>query len=138
MELENLQDDAIATQEIIDNPKIYSSKAIWGFSVFFSTIFGGVLLMQNLKDIGKNKEANLVLLSCILYAIATVIVVNIPEHPNSSITYLINMAGGAILVNLVFKKHFPEDSQYEKKKIWKPLLISIIITVPFVLALIYC
>jgi hypothetical protein len=137
MELENSQNKEIETQEIINNPKIYSSKVIWGFSVIFSTIFGGVLLMQNLKDIGKKKEANLVLVACILYTIATVIVVNIPEHPKASFAYLINMAGGAILVNLVYKKYFPNDSEYEKKKIWKPLIISSIIVIPFIFALIY-
>jgi len=43
------------------NPRIYSMKAIIAFSLIFSSIFGAVLLMQNLKDIGKKKEAKIVL-----------------------------------------------------------------------------
>lgn len=119
------------------NPKIYSKKAIWGFSFFFSAIFGAVLLMQNLKDIGKKKEANLILLLSILYTAITIYIVNIPEKPTSSLTYLCNIVGGLILTEYFYKKHFPLDQAIEKKKIWKPLIISTLITIPFILAIIY-
>lgn len=122
---------------LADSPRIYSQKAIWGFSVFFSAIFGGVLLMQNLRGIGKKKEANVVLLLSILYTAATIYIVNIPERPQTLLTYLCNMAGALILIQLFHKKHFPNEQNYEKKKIWKPLIISILITIPFVLAMIY-
>lgn len=125
------------TANLVDSPKIYSKKAIWGFSVFFSAIFGGVLLMQNLKGIGKKKEANIVLLLSILYTAATIYIVNIPEETQTSLTYLCNMAGALILIQLFHKKHFPIEQNYEKKKIWKPLIISVLITIPFILALIY-
>lgn len=125
------------TANLADSPKIYSKKAIWGFSVFFSAIFGGVLLMQNLKGIGKKKEANIVLLLSILYTAATIYIVNIPEETQTSLTYLCNLAGALILIQLFHKKHFPIEQNYEKKKIWKPLIISVLITIPFILALIY-
>ena len=120
-----------------ENPKIYSKKAIWGFSIFFTSIFGGVLLMQNLKDIGKKREANIILGLSIIFTAISIFIVNIPDKPQTPLTYLCNMAGGAILTEYFFKKYFPNDNIYEKKKIWKPLIISIIITLPFVLALIY-
>ena len=119
------------------NPKIYSKKAIFGFSIMFSAIFGAVLLMQNLKDIGKKKEANIILLLSIIYTAITIYIVNIPDKPITSLTYLCNMIGGAILTEYFFKKSFPNEETFEKKKIWKPLIISILITIPFILALIY-
>ncbi|MEO8234123.1 MAG: hypothetical protein ABI549_01810 [Flavobacterium sp.] len=125
------------TDVIIESSKIYSSKAILGFSVFFTTIFGAFLLMQNLKDAGKKKEGNLVLLFSVVFTIVSIIIVNIPDEPKSSLTYLINMAGGGILVGYFQKKYFPNEDNYEKKKIWKPLIVSIIISIPFVWALIY-
>ena len=32
----------------LDAPQFYSPRAIWGFSVFFTVIFGAVLLTSNL------------------------------------------------------------------------------------------
>jgi len=116
-------------------PKIYSKKAIWGFSIFFAPIFGAVLLRQNLIDIRRKKEANIVLLISIVFTVLTILIVNSMEKRNSSLTYLLNMGGGAILSEYFFKKYFPNDN-YEYKKIWKALLISIVVVIPFVLAMI--
>jgi hypothetical protein len=120
-----------------DKPKIYSHKAIWGFSVFFSSIFGGVLLMQNLRDIGKKKEANVVLSASVVYTIITFIIVNIPEKSISSLTMAFNFVGGYVLSEYFFKNYIPEAELYPRKKIWKPLIISVIITLPLILALVY-
>jgi hypothetical protein len=125
------------TDETGIQPKIYSKRAIWGFSFFFSTIFGAVLLMQNLRGIGKKKESYIVLFLSILYTTLTIYIVNIPEEPKTSLTYLCNIVGGVILTEYVYTKYFSDDQNIEKKKIWKPLIISILITIPFVLALIY-
>jgi hypothetical protein len=137
MENEYGQPDENLSYEPENNPKIYSKRAIMGFSVFFSAIFGAVLLMQNLRDIGKKKEANVILLLSILYTAISIYIVNIPEKPTSSLSFLCNIIGGAVLSEYFYQNHFPEDEKYEKKKIWKPLIISIIITIPFFLALIY-
>jgi hypothetical protein len=129
-----VDDHAVITDSY---PKIYSRKAILGFSLFFSAIFGAVLLMQNLKDIGKKKEANIILLLSVIYTAITIYIVNIPEKPNSSLTFICNIVGGVILTEYFYKKSFPNDLAIEKKKIWKPLIISILITIPLVLAMIY-
>ena len=130
-------------QDLIDeaipksNPKIYSGTAIRAFSVIFTSIFGGVLLMQNLKDIGKKKEANYVLLGSMLYTAASIIITNIPAKPITALTLICNITGGYILSEYYYKKYFPNYNLYEKKKIWKPLIISILITIPFIFALVY-
>ncbi len=118
-------------------PKIYSKRAIRGFSIFFTSIFGGVLLMQNLIDIGKKKEATHILILSIIFTALTITVVNISGKPQSSLTLLCNIIGGYILSDFFYKRYFPDDEKYEKKKIWRPLIISIFITIPFVLAAIY-
>ena len=118
-------------------PKIYSGKAIWGFSIFFSAIFGAVLLMQNLRDIGKKREAFYILILSIIYTAFAIYFLNMQDEPNSSLTILINMIGGAVLTEYFFKKYFPRAKEHEKKKIWKPLIISLIIMIPFILAIIY-
>lgn len=117
--------------------KIYSENVILIFSVLFSTIFGAVLLMHNLIGIGKKRLAYYVLGGSILYTILTIFLVNIPEEPKSSYSILLNVIGGSVLVHVFHKRNFIDESIYEKKKFWKPLIISILICIPFVLALIY-
>lgn len=116
--------------------KIYSKRAVVAFTLLFSTIFGAVLLMQNLKDLGQKKQANMVLFLSILYTGISIFIVNIPERPNNFLTYLCNFIGAMILIEFIYKPCIPDEENYEKKTIWKPLIISILITIPFVLALI--
>ena len=116
--------------------KIYSKKAIWFFSMLFAPIFGGILLRQNLIDNRRKKEANIVLLASIVFTGLTIVIVNSMEQKTSSLTYLLNMGWGAILSEYFFRKYFPNDN-YEYKKIWKALVISIAITIPFLLTMIY-
>ena len=131
------ENNSLITDETLENDvKIYSKKAIWGFSLFFAPIFGGFLLRQNLIDIKKKKEANIVLLYSIGFTVLTILIVSSKENTTSSLTYLLNMIWGAILSEYFYIKYFPNEN-YKYKKIWKALLISIIITIPFVLAMIY-
>ncbi len=117
----------------IVKPVIYSKQAIWGFSVFFTPLFGGILFMQNLKDISKRKEANLVLVISLLLT-ALIIFINIAFDIKSRyVTFLCNLGAALILSEYYYKKYFPDEADYEKKKIWKPLIIGILICVAFVI-----
>ncbi|MFP7654976.1 hypothetical protein [Chryseobacterium proteolyticum] len=118
-------------------PKIYSKKAIFGFSVLMSTLFGGILLYQNLIDIKKKREAYIVLGLSILITIVTIVIVNIPEEPKSSLAYVFGAAGGGLLSYYFVPNYFPDEEHYPKKEIWKPLIIAAIITVSFVGLIIY-
>nr|WP_315032175.1 hypothetical protein [uncultured Chryseobacterium sp.] len=118
-------------------PEIYSKKVILGFSIFLSTLFGGVLLFQNLMDINKKKEAYTVLGVSIVITILTAVIVNIPEKPVSAIAYVCGFAGGAFLSNYFVPKYFPNEEQYPKKAIWKPLIIGIILVAILVTLAIY-
>ena len=117
--------------------KIYSKKAIFGFSVCFTTVFGGFLLMQNLKDLGKKKEGNIVLIFSILYTTVSIILINLISSNNTTKTYIFNVFGGVLLGHYFFTKYIPNEEEYETKAIWKPLIISILITIPFIWALLY-
>ncbi|KFF25977.1 hypothetical protein [Chryseobacterium vrystaatense] len=118
-------------------PKIYSTKAILGFSIFLSTLFGGVLLFQNLIDINKKKEAYTVLGISILITVITILIVNVPDEPKSSLAYLCGIAGGSFLSYYFVPKYFPNEELYPKKAIWKPLIIGAVIVVFFVTLMIY-
>jgi len=121
------------TDEIV---KIYSKKAVWGFSIFFTTIFGGVLLMQNLRDLNKKKEGYQVLVFSILYSALGIYLASLTETANTSMNFVVNVVGGIILTGFFFKRYVPDESNLPKKKIWKALIISLLIILPFVVALI--
>ena len=121
------------TDEIV---KIYSKRAVWGFSIFFTTIFGGVLLMQNLRDLNKKKEGYQVLVFSILYSALGIYLASLTETANTSMNFAVNVVGGIILTGFFFKRYVPDESNLPKKKIWKALIISLLIILPFVVALI--
>lgn len=118
-------------------PKIYSKKAILGFSIFMSTLFGGILLYQNLINVRKKKEAYIVLGISILLTIISIIIVNIPENPKSYLAYVCGFAGGSLLSNYFVPKYFPDEDQYPKKEIWSPLIIAVMITAAFIAFMVY-
>lgn len=102
METDKLsQFELTGTDEIV---KIYSKRAVWGFSIFFTTIFGGILLMQNLLSLNKKKQAYQVLAFSILYTALGIYLANISETPNTSINFAVNAVGGIILTEFFFQK----------------------------------
>ena len=135
MEDDNIQIIENTEIEKINNPKIYSKGAIWSFSFLFSAIFGAVLLMQNLKDIGKKKEGNKILLYSIIFTIFSIIVAEM--FSNNSLAMLSNIIGGLALSEVSFRIHFPNSDEFEKKPIWKPLIIAIILMILFTVLAIY-
>ncbi|MDR3022821.1 hypothetical protein [Chryseobacterium sp.] len=118
-------------------PKIYSKKAILGFSIFLSTLFGGILLYQNLVEVNKKKEAYTVLAISVLLTIITIIIVNIPDNPKSSLAYLCGLGGGCLLSYYFMPKYFPDEEKYPQKAIWKPLIIGAIIVAVLLFLMIY-
>ena len=122
------------TQSILDEnlvtaeyPKIYSRNAIRGFAILCTTVFGGILLYQNLKDIGNKKAANTVLFFSMSYFIVEMLISNIIPHKGSSLSLLLNLGGATVLSEYFFRKYFPKEKEYPNKKIWKPLIIALIV-----------
>ncbi len=120
--------------EDLDAPELYSPRAIWGFSVFFTVIFGAVLLALNIAD---KKAKGMVIGFGILYTAAVIVIVNLLPQTNSGIVIGLNAGGALILTKLFWDKYVGAETKFRTKAIWKPLIISILITIPFLLAIIY-
>lgn len=118
-----------------DHVEIYSKMAIRGFSIFFSTLFGGVLLYRNLRVAGYKSGAGIVLLFSVLYTLASIIIFS-NFIGSSAASIAINIVGGFILSDYFFPKYFP-DNDYYPKPIWTALGISILICVTLVMILYY-
>ncbi|MCF8254297.1 MAG: hypothetical protein K9H61_02145 [Bacteroidia bacterium] len=107
-------------------PPIYSKAAIIGFCVFFSPIFGGFMLRQNLKDIGKIKEGNLALGVSLLMTIITGLI-STTSLRGPGTTFVANFIQAAILSEFIFRNYFQNEETFPKKSIRKPLLNSLFV-----------
>lgn len=116
-----------------DAPLLYSKGAIRGFCVVFTTIFGAVLLSSNISD---TKRKWTVIGFGVLYTALTMVIVNVVPI-NTFWVLLLNTAGGLGLTTTFWDKYVGNETKYRAKPIWKPLVISVVITIPFVFALFY-
>lgn len=117
-----------------DLPAYYSNRAVYFFSIFFSVIFGAVLLATNIWD---NKTARWNVIGFgVLYTLAAVTILNVFAI-TSVWSILINAIGGSILAGYFWNKYLGSSMKYQTKPIWKPLLISLLISLPFVAAMLY-
>ena len=117
-----------ASSEATVFPILYSKRAIQGFTIFFSTLFGAVLLMSNLKKMNKPKARVEVLVFGISYTFLTIILLDyLPK--TFFLTILFNLVGYAVLVEYFWNKNLGKELQHQKKQISKPLIISFAILV---------
>ena len=109
-----------------ESPSLYSKNLILVFAILFSTIFAAVLLILNLKSLGKRNAGLQVLIFAILYLIATgVIIQTFDLQPG--LTIIANVIGAAILNEYFWNKHIGTDLEFKKKGWMKPLMISLLI-----------
>jgi hypothetical protein len=116
-------------------PRLYSKRVILAFSVLFSTIFGAVILMSNLKNLKERKGMAQVVFFGILFTIGQMITISSLNTNNFSI--LLNIAGAVVLNEYFWNRYIGREREYLKKSWVKPALISMLISLPFVFALIY-
>lgn len=129
---QKVQEAAEKNREIL--PKLYSKRVIYIFSVLFSTIFGTVILMSNLKQLGNTKGRLEVLIFGIIYTLGSFITLtNIQMQANFGIP--LNILGGLILNEFFWNRYIGKETEFEKKSWHKPAIISGLICLPFVLAM---
>jgi hypothetical protein len=117
----------------LNAPLLYSKATVRAFSIVFTVIFGAVLLSNNISD---SKKKWIVIAFGITYTTLSIILLNIIP-PSTVWVLLLNAAGGLGLTTTFWDKYIGKDVKYRAKPIWIPLIISIIISIPFILAMIY-
>jgi len=110
-------------------PLLYSRKAVLGFSIVFTVIFGAVLLSLNIeRKVNKIKVIGF----GVLFTTIAILLANVVSLPTFSVFFL-NGLGGYLLSFDFWNKYVGRETKYRSKPIWIPLLISIIIMVLYYL-----
>ncbi|QYA24678.1 hypothetical protein G3I01_03850 [Gramella sp. MT6] len=117
-------------------PKFYSKRLILVFSGLFSILFGTVLLLSNLKRAGEKKGIYQVLIFTFIFVVGIIYTIqSMPGASNWSVP--LNILGAIILNEYFWNRYLGKDVEYEKKSWIKPAIISMCISVPAFLALVY-
>ena len=123
----------IVTDE--DAPILYSRKAIYFLSCFFSVITGGILLSINLKRVNRKDVIWIVLGYSITYTVISVYILS-QFKSNSVLNVLVCMLGSFALFNFFWRKYIGAETKYQTRPIWIPLIICIAIFSFFVWSII--
>ena len=120
---------------VIDDfsPRLYSKRVIYVFCVLFAVVFGGVLFIGNLKTLQIEKPIKIIWAYILLYTAFTIIVVS--SFPTVRFGLLFNILGAIPFYSFFWKKYMGDDLKYRKKPFTKPLLISLLIMSPFIIAI---
>jgi hypothetical protein len=109
-----------------DKPAIYSPQALIGFSAVFSALAGGILAFQSLRSAGQPAAARHALWTSIGFLAFTILLGQVlPRIPGLGLG--LGYAWGYWLSQYL-KKYVPDEALYPRKKVWKPLLICLLLT----------
>lgn len=103
---------------------LYSRSAVFGFSIFFSTIFGSILLMINLRRLGEKRKGFEILLLGIAYAILSSVLVDLAGS-NLVLSLVLNVLGGYLMSTYFWAKYIGLEFSHEKQSILIPLILGI-------------
>ena len=124
------QAEVIPEQNIqIAIPILYSKGAIRFFTIFFSTLFGGILLAINLNRIQKNAEILYVLAFSFIYTYLIGIIVTYFPQYISLIALFMNLLGLVILEKIFWKRMIGDDRKFQRQSIWFTFGVGILIAI---------
>ena len=121
--------------ENTEAPQLYSRKAIYFFTIFCSVFFGGTLMFINLRKL-RNKQGQIVVASySILYGVISLAILDQFER-STIMTMVVSMIGSLPLYNFFWQKYIGLNTEYRKKSILVPLMISLVLLSLFVIVIV--
>ena len=120
-----------------DAPELYTKRVIYGFSIFFSALFGSIMLAINVYKTKGAGQAAIVVLFGLGYTIAAIIIGNsIHSNSYSSISIVVGIVGGFLLNALFWNRFIGNETLYRPKPIWIPLIIGLVLAVIIVILMV--
>jgi len=121
--------------------ELYSRLSIFWFSVIFTVAIGAFLQALNCKNLGVKKGSYLTAVFGIIFTvIQSVIFIYIEIYSKNKVPIFLTFlfcSIGAYILDYYFWTKYIGDTEYRKKGILKPLLFSILIVAPIIIARIY-
>ena len=129
------------SQQVEDEsaPLLYSKRAIYTFSFLFSVLFGGVLIVLNLRVLKKPEGVVPTLSFSIAYLATVALVLGFLEsrfNINPSNGYLVSYIGAWLILKMVWDKYIGEEIKYRKRKLLIPAIIAITIFAAYVFTMV--
>ncbi|PKP46846.1 MAG: hypothetical protein CVT94_13285 [Bacteroidetes bacterium HGW-Bacteroidetes-11] len=124
---------------ITDDPNaqiLYHSRFVLIFGAFFSVFAGSILMALNFARLGNKKIAWLVVFSGLVYSTIQILVMDQIGTRNSGLAFFAGLFGMLILESVFWKRRVPSDLKFRKRSIWGALIISFIVSLPFIYAVI--
>jgi hypothetical protein len=112
-------------------PVLFSQTAILAFTIFFSPLFGGILLALNIKTVKKPGMWQVVSLS-LLFTMVSGLVTYYILPPGSFFAILIPIVFALLMSELIWTRFIVKKVEYERKSILIPLLVALLITIPII------
>ncbi len=116
-------DDEIEIFE--EKPLLYSREAIGIWSILFSPFFGTILFAYNLKAIGNSGYNVLIVLAGLVWTFAVRILLAQFLPVSFTLLFIANGIGSMILTTFVWNHFIGKYTEYEKRPVWKPVLITL-------------
>jgi hypothetical protein len=109
-------------------PRLYSATVIRVFATLFSAVAGGLMLAQNLRDLGQPAAARRALRGSIIFTSALFLISTLMPNMTSinSIGIVMGMVGG-MAKGSYYEQRVPEHADYPRKSITKPLLLCLLV-----------
>ena len=131
------QAEAVAREPEAENEetgevsRLYTPNAIVGFTIFFSLIFGAMLLATNIRETNNRRGSWVVIGFSVAYMAVEVILFQL--YQSVMLTMVMKLIGALILNFYFWPKYIGLERDYEAKPIWRALLISILIILPLII-----
>jgi len=114
-------------------PLLYSKIAVSSFSIFFTVIFGAILLAINIE----NKMNKIKVIGFgVLFTTLAMLIGNLILH-STLYVLAINAVGAYFLSTDFWNKYIGREIKYRAKPTWIPLIISIIIAALLLISMLY-
>lgn len=120
----------VNTSTSVETPLLYSTQFIFIFGALFSVFGGGILMAMNLFQLKKIKAAKLALMGSLAYTVLLIILFDVLGVTNALISLTTSLLGIFLLEQFIWKKEIPTEITYEKRNVWKPVGIGLLIALP--------
>lgn len=117
-------------------PVLYSPQFVFIFGILFSVLGGGILMAMNLMQLKKIKAARFAVLSALTYSISIYILLEVLGIANPIVSVLSTFLGLFLLEQFIWKKEVSPNLVFEKRAIWKPIVVGLLIALPLAMYLI--